>query len=193
MKSIAIFCGSSRGLSEVYAQAAETVIREMIGRRCNLVYGGGHVGLMGVLADHMIEGGGHVTGVIPRFLLEKEVAHMRLPELIVVDTMHERKMRMFELSDAFIALPGGFGTLDEFFEIVTWLQLGLHRKPVGILNVAGFFNPLLEQLAAMVREGFLKEENQNLIVSSHEAGHLLVAMETVRIPKIDKWIHLKQT
>lgn len=177
----------------MYVQAAETVIREMIERRCNLVYGGGHVGLMGVLADRMIEGGGHVTGVIPRFLLEKEVAHMRLPELIVVDTMHERKRRMFELSDAFMALPGGFGTLDEFFEIVTWLQLGLHRKPVGILNVAGFFNPLLEQLATMVREGFLKDENRNLIVSSHDAGQLLAAMETAWIPKIDKWIHLRQT
>lgn len=168
------------------------MIAELVQRRWKLVFGGGQVGLMGILADRMLDAGGSVTGVIPRFLLEKEVAHMQLSELIVVETMHERKMRMFELSDAFVALPGGFGTLDEFFEIVTWLQLGLHRKPVGILNVHGFYDPLLEQLSVMVREGFLKEENRKLIVSSHDAGRLLTTMETVELPKTGKWIHFNQ-
>ncbi len=152
---IAVFCGASRGNDpEILAQAA-AMGRLLAQRGLGIVYGGGHVGLMGVVADAALAEGGEVIGVIPGFMTAKELAHQRLTELIVVRDMHERKMRMHELSQAVIALPGGFGTLDELFELLTWRQLGLHAKPIGLLNVKGFYDPLLEQMARMEREGFL--------------------------------------
>ncbi len=193
VKSIAVFCGSSSGTSEIYRNVVKVLSGVLIERHWGLVYGGGHVGLMGILADSMIAGGGYVTGVIPRFLLDKEVAHMGLPELVVVETMHERKMRMFELSAAFIALPGGFGTLDELFEIVTWSQLGLHDKPIGMLNIHGFYDPLLTQWERMIGEGFLKQGSRELIVVDDDPVRLLAKVEAYDVSKNDKWVRRHQT
>ncbi len=153
--NIAVFCGANTGTDPAILEAARTMGRTIAELGMGVVYGGGHVGLMGVVADAALDAGGKVIGVIPGFMVEKELAHQALTELIIVRDMHERKMRMHELSQAVVALPGGFGTMDEVFELLTWRQLGLHAKPIGVLNVNDFYSPLLEQVARMERDGFL--------------------------------------
>ncbi|WP_458072437.1 LOG family protein [Rhodanobacter sp. BL-MT-08] len=156
MTSLCVYCGSSSGKHPEYAEQARAFGTEMARRGITLVYGGGNVGLMGVVADAVLAGGGQVIGVIPRQLVDREVAHAGLTELQVVDTMHQRKTRMFELSDAFVALPGGFGTLDEIFEMLTWAQLGLHSYPCAFLDVRGYYAPLRGMMDHMVGEGFVR-------------------------------------
>ena len=173
MKRICVFCGANTGARPAYALAARKLASLMAGQRIGLVYGGGNVGLMGVLADSMLEAGGEVIGVIPASLVAREVAHSGLTELRVVQTMHERKALMTELSDAFIAMPGGFGTLDEFFEILTWSQLGIHGKPSGLLNVAGYYDNLLVMLDHAVSEQLLRPEHRSLVLADTDAGRLL--------------------
>ena len=191
MKCITVFCGSSSGNNEIYQAQALLLGQTLASQNIELVYGGARVGLMGAVADGVLQGGGRVTGVLPRFLQNKELAHAGLSELILVDTMHERKMRMYELSDGVIALPGGFGTLEEFFEILTWGQLGLHSKPVGILNIAGFYDPLANLLQNMVEKGFLKEANRQMLLFSSEILDLLTQMENYQPPAVGKWIKSK--
>jgi uncharacterized protein (TIGR00730 family) len=163
MRRLCVFCGSKVGDNPAYADSARRLGELLAQRGIGLVFGAGHIGLMGVLADACLGAGGEVIGVIPQELVDRELAHGRLTELHVVDTMHQRKALMADLSDAFVALPGGYGTLDELFEILTWAQLGLHEKPVGLWNVAGFFDPLLMWIAQAVREGFISERNHALL------------------------------
>ncbi len=159
MKCIAVYCGSSSGVNGVYREQTRLLGQTLVHKNTSVVFGGGKVGLMGVLADAVLEAGGHVTGIIPDFLHVKEVAHSQLSEMICVETMHQRKAMINDMSDGAIALPGGFGTLDELFEMLTWGQLGLHQKPVGILNTNGYFTHILKAIRAMVNEGFLKKVN----------------------------------
>jgi uncharacterized protein (TIGR00730 family) len=187
-KSLCVFCGSSPGIDPVYTEAAKQAGAELARRGIALVYGGGKVGLMGLLADTVLAAGGHVTGVIPEALIAKEVGHHGLPDLRVVKTMHERKALMAELSDGFVALPGGFGTFDEFFEIVTWAQLGLHSKPCGLLNVNGFYGPLLGLVNHAINERFIKPTQRDLIVVESEFGALLDRMAHQHVPDEPKWI-----
>lgn len=162
VSSLCVYCGSSTGASPVYAAAAERLGTELAARDIRLIYGGGRVGLMGILADAVLSGGGAVTGIIPGHLQEREVGHSALSELIVVETMHERKAKMSELADAFAVLPGGLGTLDETFEIVTWRQLRLHDKPVVVIDVDGYWGPLQQMVAAMTEGGFVRKEHAAL-------------------------------
>ncbi len=171
MQRIAVFCGANAGTDPLMRSAAEGVGKAIALRGMGVVYGGGHVGLMGAVADAALVAGGEVIGVIPGFMVEKELAHQGLTELLVVRDMHERKMRMHERSDAVIALPGGFGTMDELFELLTWRQLGLHAKPMGLLNVNGFYTPLLEQIARMERDGFLHGPTR--VIASADIEELL--------------------
>ena len=188
MKSLCVFTGSNSGTKTEYAQAARDMGRVLAERGMRLIYGGGCVGLMGVLAEELLGAGGEVIGVIPESLVAKEVAHHGVTELKVVKTMHERKALMADLSDGFVAMPGGFGTLDEFFEIVTWAQLGLHRKPCGLFNVHGYFHPLLGFLAHAVQEGFVRREHHAMITVADSAGALLDLMEKHQPPVVEKWI-----
>jgi uncharacterized protein (TIGR00730 family) len=173
LRHVCVFCGSAPGRRDLYAKAAQTLGQALVQRGLGLVYGGGHIGLMGILADAVMAAGGRAVGVIPRSLVDKELAHSGLTELHIVGTMHERKALMADLSDAFIALPGGFGTADELFEILTWAQLGVHAKPIGLLNVAGFFDPLLAWLDDTVREGFLRPPHRGVLQTCQDPGHLL--------------------
>ena len=173
MKHLCVFCGSSKGGSAIYADRAKSFGEAMAARGLGLVYGGGHIGLMGVVADAVLRAGGSVVGVIPRSMVERELAHSRLTELHVVETMHQRKALMAERSDAFAALPGGFGTADELFEILTWRQLRFHVKPIGLFNVSGFFDPLLAWIDRTVEEGFLRPEHRGLIHVAEESERLL--------------------
>jgi uncharacterized protein (TIGR00730 family) len=173
MPNLCVFCGSKTGDASRHAQAARDLAAAMLRRGWGLVYGGGNIGLMGVLADALLAGGGRVIGVIPRFMVLKELAHQGLNELILVDSMHERKALMAERADVFAALPGGFGTADELFEILTWRQLHLHDRPIGLLNVGGFFDPLLNWLDVMVAEGFLKRGNRELLIVRSDVEELL--------------------
>jgi hypothetical protein len=157
-------------------------------RGIGLVYGGGNVGLMGITADAVMQGGGKVTGVIPEALVERELAHNDVTELIVVRSMHERKAKMAELSDAFIAMPGGYGTFEEFCEIITWAQLGLHRKPCGILNILGYYDPLLVLFDQAVAEGFLKPANRSLVIQESDPVRLLDGLAKYNPPRTEKWI-----
>ncbi|MFH0755791.1 MAG: TIGR00730 family Rossman fold protein [Bacteroidota bacterium] len=188
MKSISVYCGSSSGSKGVYIEAAKKLGRILAERKIQLVFGGGKVGLMGIMADAALEAGGKVTGVIPRFLHVKEVAHDGLSKMITAETMHERKILIHEMSDAVIALPGGFGTLDELFEMLTWAQLGLHQKPVGILNVNGYFTHLLQAIDTMVDEGFLRPVNREIVLVSDNVDELLDKMDYYVAPCIPKWI-----
>jgi uncharacterized protein (TIGR00730 family) len=188
MKRVCVFAGSSRGAREDYAQAAQTLARELVARGVDVVYGGGKVGMMGVLADATLAAGGQVIGVIPKALLAKEVAHGRLTELRVVASMHERKAMMAELSDGFIALPGGLGTMEEFFEVLTWAQLGLHAKPCGLLNVSGYFDGLLAFLDTTVTERFVKSEHRALVITSTSPGELIERLGAYRPLRVEKWI-----
>lgn len=173
MRRLCVFCGSSIGGRPVYAEQARQLGKLLAAREIGLVFGGGHIGLMGVLADAVLAAGGETIGVIPRALVERELAHRSLTQLLVVETMHQRKARMAELADGFAALPGGFGTGDEFFEILTWSQLGLHTKPIGLLNTAGYFTPLLSWLDHMVAEGFLDSSHRRLVIETDSPESLL--------------------
>lgn len=180
MKTIAVYCGSKKGNNPVYAAMAKEVGEAFVQRKLNLVYGGGDVGLMGIVAHTALTGGAHVTGVITEFLKAIE-GHYELSESIVVETMHERKTIMAERSDAFLILPGGYGTMDEFMEIITWRQLGLHDKPIGILNTNGYYTHLFTQLDKMVEDGFLSERNRNLVFRADDVEVLLDLMQGVEV------------
>lgn len=188
LRRVCVFCGSSPGASPAYAEAARELGRLLARRGLGLVYGGGNVGLMGILADAVLAEGGEVTGVIPHSLLVREVGHSRLTDLRVVDTMHERKALMADLSDGFIALPGGIGTLDEWFEIWTWAQLGLHAKPCGLLNVQNYYSPLLAFLDQMVEERFLRDTHRSIVLVNNDPAHLLDRMADHNPPAVEKWI-----
>jgi len=188
MKRICVFCGSNVGSHPEYRAAAEELGTELVRRNIGLVYGGGNIGLMGVLADAVLEAGGEAIGVIPERLMKREVGHSGLTKLHIVRSMHERKALMADLSDAFVALPGGFGTLEEFCEVVTWAQLGLHAKPCGILNVLGYYSPLLAMFDHAVEERFLKIENRSLVLARDSVGELLQALEKWRPVRAQKWL-----
>ncbi len=173
MKSLCIFCGARSGNNPIYTETAVTLAKLMVEEDIELIYGGGKVGLMGVLADTILENGGQVQGVIPEGLIDQEVGHTGLTQLHVVNTMHQRKELMYDLSEGFVALPGGFGTLDEFFEILTWSQLGLHKKPIGFLNVNGYFNHLLSHFELTVEEGFVSQQLVNNILVEEDESLLL--------------------
>ncbi len=188
MKRITVFCGSSFGTDEIYEKQAFKLGETLADRKIGLVYGGANVGLMNAVANGSLSKGGEVTGVLPVFIKDKGIAHKKLTELILVETMHERKTKMNELSDGVIALPGGFGTLEEFFETLTWGQLGLHRKPVGLLNISGFYDSLKILAKTMVEKGFLKEANRKMLLISDDIENLLDLMENYIAPTVDKWI-----
>jgi uncharacterized protein (TIGR00730 family) len=193
MKRIVVFCGSSAGHDPVYLQQAALLGAALAQRNISLVYGGAKVGLMGAVADGALNAGGEVIGVLPLFLQQKELAHTGLTDLILVDTMHERKTKMNELSDGVIALPGGFGTMEELFEMLTWGQLGLHKKPVGLLNVNGFYDALQLLSQTMTRQGFLTPENRDMLLCSNDINDLLTQMESYQPPVKTKWITPSQS
>lgn len=194
MKRLCVFCGSAVGVRPAYATAAREMADELCRRRLGIVYGGGGIGLMGVLADAMLAQGGEVIGVIPRPLATKELAHTGLTQMHVVESMHERKALMASLADGFIAMPGGMGTFEETFEVLTWSQLGIHRKPVGLLNVDGYYDGLLGLIAHAVEEGFIPREYRALSFSAETAGDLLDVIESWRPPAIrGRWLNLTQT
>jgi len=188
MKRICVFCGSSAGSRPEYRAAAEEMGAELARRNIGLVYGSGNVGLMGVLADAVLRAGGEAVGVIHENLMAREVGHKGLTKLHVVRSMHERKALMADLSNAFVALPGGFGTLEEFCEVVTWTQLGLHAKPCGILNVRGYYSPLLAMFDHAVEERFLKPQNRGLVLARDSVVELLQALGEWRPPHVEKWL-----
>lgn len=176
MKNLAVFCGSSTGTNQCYVEGAVALGETLVKNNIGLVFGGGKVGLMGAIADTMIQAGGRTTGVIPLFLQEKEVAHTGLSELYTVDTMHQRKDMMSSLCDGYIMMPGGAGTIEEFFEIFTWAQLGLHQKPIGILNVDGFYDPLIAMLEKMIQDGFIGEHYRHLAIVESNPDTLIDKM-----------------
>lgn len=186
MKSLCVYCGSSIGTSPVYAEAARALARAMVGENIDLVYGGGNVGLMGVIADEILRAGGEATGVIPKALLDKEVGHLALTRLHIVKDMHERKAMMAELSDGFIAMPGGIGTLEELFEVFTWSQLGFHDKPIGLLNVDGFYDGLIAFLEHVVSQGFLKPAQATLLMHEADGKVLLERLKAFQPGKHEK-------
>jgi uncharacterized protein (TIGR00730 family) len=188
MNSITVFCGSSDGNHSIFKEEAYTVGKTLALQKINVVYGGAKVGLMGKVADGALENGGTVTGVLPRFLSTKEIAHTGLTELILVNTMHERKTKMNDLCDGIIALPGGFGTMEELFEILTWSQLGLHQKPIGLLNVNGFYDHLIALIHNMAQQAFLKDIHQDMLLVSDSIEELLSKMENYHAPETPKWI-----
>jgi len=188
MKRIAVYCGSNKGTRPEYTVAAEQLGELLAREKIELVYGGGMVGLMGVVADAVLKHGGHVIGVIPEKLVIKEVVHEKLPDLRVVKTMHERKATMAELADGFIALPGGYGTFEEFFEVLTWSQLGWHQKSFGLLDIAGFYHALQGFLDHAQSEGFLKPQHRALVLVENDAEKMLARMKAFRPPEAPKWI-----
>jgi uncharacterized protein (TIGR00730 family) len=193
MRRICVFCGSSAGSNPVYAETARVMGRELVARGMGLVYGGGHVGLMGVVADAVLEAGGEAIGVIPHALAAREIAHQRLTTLHVVASMHERKAMMAELSDAFIAMPGGFGTYEELFEALTWTQLGLHKKPCGLLNVAGFYDPVIRFIDHAVAEQFIRPQHRAALLVEQDPARLIDALQSVTLPEVPKWIRPEET
>jgi len=193
LKRICVFCGSSPGRRPEYRAAAAALGQAMVRRRAGLVFGGGHVGIMGAVADAVLGAGGEAIGVIPRGLQERELAHGGLTRLLVVDTMHQRKATMAEFSDAFIALPGGMGTLEETTEVLTWAQLGIHAKPVGLLDVAGYWAPLVSMLDHAVEEGFLRPDQRALLLVEREVEPLLDRMAAWRPAPVRRWMERDQT
>jgi uncharacterized protein (TIGR00730 family) len=187
-RRLCVFCGSSPGARAEYRQAAEAVGRLLAERRIALVYGGGNVGLMGAVADAALAGGGEVIGVIPSHLESREIAHRGLTELRVVASMHERKALMADLSDAFVALPGGLGTFEELFEVATWSQLGIHDKPLGLLNVRVYYDLLDQHLARAVQERFIHPEHRNLITLAKDPAALLERLQSLEPQHVDKWL-----
>jgi uncharacterized protein (TIGR00730 family) len=192
LRRVCVFCGSSTGVRREYRDAAERLAGELASRGIGLVFGGGKVGLMGVIADAVLARGGEVIGVIPEALMLREVAHERLHDRRVVQSMHERKALMADLSDAFIAMPGGFGTFEEFCEVVTWTQLGLHRKHCGLLNVCDFYDPLLALFDRAVDEGFLKPQNRAIVIASDDPVDLLDRISAPLMPIEPKWIRTSE-
>ncbi len=192
MKTLCVYCGSNAGNNPVYAEQARVLGRTMAEQGLALVYGGGNVGLMGIVADAVLEHGGEVIGVIPQQLVDWEVAHRGVTRLEVVDSMHTRKQRMFELSDGFIALPGGFGTLDEMFEMLTWRQLGLGKKPCAFLDVQGFWQPLMTMLDTMVRERFLHADQRTDMWDGDDIDAMLAWMRAYVPAQADKWLDEKR-
>jgi uncharacterized protein (TIGR00730 family) len=188
MKRIAVFCGSNRGARPEYAAVAERLGELLARENIELVYGGGMVGLMGIVADATLRHGGHVIGVIPQALVIKEVVHEKLPDLRVVKNMHERKALIAELSDGFIALPGGYGTYEEFCEVLAWGQLGYHKKPFGLLDVAGFYRSLLEFFDHATREGFIRPQHRKLVMVEGDAGKLLERLKNFQPSTEVKWV-----
>jgi uncharacterized protein (TIGR00730 family) len=187
MKSICVFCGANFNGDPILKQAVEQLAEVMVSRDITLVYGGGKVGVMGILADAVLKEGGKAIGVIPQFLLDKEVGHNGLTELHIVENMHQRKQMMNDLSDGIITLPGGLGTLEEFFEVLTWLQLGLHNHPIGLLNVNGYYDFLLKQLDVMVEQKFLKPTNRNLVITSGDPIELVNLMDSFNVTPDEVW------
>ena len=188
LRRICVYCGSRTGVHPEYTEQARILGRILAERDLELVFGGGSIGLMGVVADSVLEAGGSVIGVIPKFLSRKEVLHQALTETRIVASMHERKALMEKLSDAFIALPGGLGTFEELFEILTWSQLGLHRKNVGLLNVRGFFDPFETLLSNAIEEGFVKPEYRELTFLSSNVQELLDNLESHSLPDVPQWL-----
>lgn len=193
MKSVAVYCGASSGTNESFTLQAQAMGKALAERNFTLVYGGGRVGLMGAVADAVMQHGGKAIGVIPDFLADKELAHVGLTELHVVKTMHERKLMMADLAEGFVAMPGGYGTLEELFEVLTWGQLGLHRKPIGVLNVAGYYDHLLRALDHMADEGLLRRENRNQLLSHPEPHGILDAMLAYEPVSLEKWLTPRTT
>lgn len=193
MQNIAVFCGSSEGFNEVYREVAYGLGAMLAERGIGLVYGGGKVGLMGAVADGVLDNGGKVTGVIPFFLQTKEVAHEGFTDLIVTETMHERKVKMYELCDGVITLPGGWGTMDELFEMLTWGQLGLHKKPIAMLNVNGYYDSLKVLVNNMVQEGFLNENTAEILFTSDSIEELFTMMDAYEPPVVEKILNKSDT
>jgi uncharacterized protein (TIGR00730 family) len=187
MKAISVFCGSNFNGNPVLLKAVHHLADVMVAKKISLVFGGGRVGVMGLIADAVLERGGIAIGVIPKFLMDKEVGHRGLTELIITENMHQRKQKMADLSDGVITLPGGFGTMEEFFEVLTWLQLGIHGNPIGLLNIDGFYNPLLMQIDVMVENKFLKPLNRDLVIAEHEPKILIERMEKFDSKPDDVW------
>ncbi|HRI29676.1 MAG TPA: TIGR00730 family Rossman fold protein [Chitinophagales bacterium] len=188
VKSICVFCGSNAGVLPAYKEQALEVATQLVQHNITLVYGGGNVGIMGLIADAVLEQKGKVVGVIPQFLMQKEVGHKELTELIIVQTMHERKQTMAQLADAFIALPGGIGTLEELFEVYTWAQLGLHTKPIAVLNSAGYYNQLLAFLDHAVEQKFLSLANRQMILTDADVQILFTKIDNYNPPDTEKWL-----
>jgi uncharacterized protein (TIGR00730 family) len=188
MKRLCVYCGSSKGTGDSYVKAAHELAALLVASGIELVYGGASKGIMGVLADAVLAGGGQVRGVIPQSLHDKEIAHAGLTELYVVNSMHERKSLMAVLSDGFVAMPGGFGTLEEIIEVLTWGQLQFHNKPCGFLNINGFFDHLLQYFDHAVREGFLREEHREMLLVANAPAELLGLFAQYEAPVIRKWI-----
>lgn len=193
MKRVCVFAGSNSGSRPEYADQARTLAGALVSRGIEIVYGGGKVGLMGALANAALESGGRVIGVIPHGLVAKEVGHHGVTELHVVDSMHERKALMSDLSDGFIALPGGWGTLEEFFEVLTWAQLGIHRKPCGLLNAAGYFDGLLTFMNHSIDERFVRADYRSMFLTARSADALLKQFEQYVPPLLEKWLDPRST
>lgn len=188
MKRMTVFCGASSGMDDIYRQEAIHVGKFLASKKIDIVFGGGKIGIMGAVADAALDSNGTVTGVIPTFLCTKEVAHDALTEIHIVKSMHERKMLMHELGEGVLALPGGYGTLEELFEMLTWAQLGLHTKPIALLNTKGYFNHLIQFVHHMVQEGFLSETNRDMILVHDDIEELVTMMENYVAPDVPKWV-----
>lgn len=186
--NICVFCGSKSGRLPAYRLAAEHLGELICEQGHRLVFGGGSVGLMGVIADCVLQLGGEVIGILPKMLATKELRHTGVTEMHLTETMHDRKALMAELADAFIAMPGGYGTLEELFEIITWSQLGIHRKTIGLLNTAGYFDPLIKMIDHSIAEGFIKSEHKQLLVSAADPLQLLEELSTHQVPQVKQWI-----
>lgn len=193
MKSIAVFCGSSEGASSIFKESAVKLGQELAKRQITLIYGGANVGLMGAVADAVLEQGGQVIGVLPLFLQDREIAHKGLTELIMVDSMHERKAKMAELADGFIALPGGPGTMEEYFEIFTWGQLGLHNKPCGLLNISQYFDPLLSMFDVMESERFMQPKYRSMVIIDNTPEGILNQFSTYVAPSVKTYLTEQRT
>jgi len=193
ISSICVFCGSQTGLKPAYREAARLMGQELASRKMGLVFGGGRIGMMGAVADAVLAAGGHVTGIIPQALADKEIAHGGVQELRLVSSMHERKQLMSESADAFVALPGGLGTLEELFEVLTWAQLGIHAKPVGLLNVSGYFDSLLRFFDEMVGQGYVSAVERNRLRVAESPAALIDDLLTFEPPAVSPWLGLRQT
>jgi uncharacterized protein (TIGR00730 family) len=193
LNSVCVFCGSSSGDRPAYRDSADAMGRALAGAKLGLVYGGGHVGLMGTVANATLAAGGQVTGIIPKALYDKEVGHDGLTRLEIVGSMHERKARMAELADAFVALPGGLGTFEELFEVWTWAQLGWHPKPVALLDVDGFYRPLIQFLDEVVARGFVRRVHREMLIVATEPADLLEKLAAYQPPQVVKWIDAKSS
>jgi len=193
IRRVCVFCGSNVGNDSAYRDAAQALGEEIVRRGWGLVYGGGRVGLMGVLADAALARGGEVVGVIPEMLATKELLHTGATQMHLAPTMHARKALMEELADAFVALPGGFGTFEELLETITWAQLGLHGKPIGLLNVRGFYDALIAVFDHAIGEGFIREKHRGLVVAAPTAAELLDRLATHEMPRVRKWIKVEET